>query len=100
MAYGAQSGNERFVVVDGREGKQYDSIGSSLVFSPDSKHLAYAAQSGKKQFVVVDEKEEKQYDRIVLIGEEMVIFDSFDSLHYLAIGDKNIYLVEVKINGN
>jgi len=100
VAYGAQSGNERCVVIDGREGKHYDRIGFSLAFSPDSMHLAYAAQSGKKQFVVVDTKEEKHYDEVLFIGKESVIFDSFDSLHYLAIRDKNIYLVELKIKGN
>ena len=63
-------------------------------------HLAYAAQSGKKQFVVVDNKEEIHYDEVYVIGKESVIFDSFDSIHYLATRDKNIYLVEFKIKGN
>jgi hypothetical protein len=100
VAYGVQSGKERFAVIDGQEGKHYDSIGFSLTFSPDNMHLVYAAQSGKKQFIVVDKKEEKHYDEVLLIGKENVIFDSSDSLHYLATKDKNIYLVEFKIKDN
>jgi len=36
-------GNKMFVVVDGEEGKQYDSVWA-ITFSPDSKHLAYGAK--------------------------------------------------------
>ena len=35
-----------FVVVNGKEGKPYQSISSLLRFSPDSKHLAYLAGKG------------------------------------------------------
>jgi hypothetical protein len=48
--------------------------------------------------VVVDGKEEKQYDSIVTIGGGRVIFDSSDSLHYLAQKGKSIFLVEERIN--
>jgi len=55
----------QFVVVDGKEGKEYDGIvAGSLKFSPDSKHLAYVAVRGEKRFVVVDGKEGKEYDGI------------------------------------
>ncbi|MGD0233223.1 MAG: hypothetical protein ABSC55_01660 [Syntrophorhabdales bacterium] len=66
LAYGAKAGNKWFVVVDGKEGKQYDIImeGTPL-FSPDSKRVAYVAEMGGKCFVVLDEKEEKQYDLIM-----------------------------------
>ena len=55
----------RFVIIDGKEEKQYDGIvKGTLIFSPDSKHVAYRARAGNKQFVVVDGKEEKQYDAL------------------------------------
>jgi hypothetical protein len=78
------------VVVDGKEEKQYDGIGQSLVFSPDSKMVAYWAGIGKKRFVVVDGKEGKQYDGI---GGN-IIFESPNSLHYLAVKIASMYLVE------
>lgn len=55
------------------------------------------AKVSDKWFVVVDGKEEKQYDDIVTLGGGKVVFDSEDSLHYLARKGNSIYLVEEKI---
>ena len=98
VAYGAKVGNKQFVVVDGKEEKQYDSIlGAGPVFSPDSQRVGYAAQVGNKRCVVVDGKEGKQYDSIVYLGGGKIMFDSADSLHYLALKGGGIYLVEERI---
>jgi hypothetical protein len=72
-------------------------IEKSLKVSPDSRRLAYVAWAGDKRFVVVDGKQEKQYDGIITKGVGTVIFDFPDSLHYLAIKGKSIYLVEARI---
>ena len=49
-------------------------------------------------FVVVDGVEGKKYDDIKqLPGIARVIFDSPNSLHYLAIKDDSVYLVEERI---
>jgi hypothetical protein len=86
------------VVVDRKEEKQYDGIGQgSPLFSPDSKRVAYGARVGNKWCVVVDRKEEKHYDGIVTKREGSIIFDSAESLHYLALIGKDIYLVEERI---
>ena len=64
VAYGE---DKQFVVVDGKEGKQYESIGEgTLIFSPDSKHLAYMARESTKTypFVVVDGNEGNEYEGI------------------------------------
>jgi len=96
------------VVIDGKEGKEYDDIGSNiwvalidgplafvmvgnLLFSPDSKHLAYAAMSGDNLFVVVDGEEGKEYG-----GVDGPIF-SMDSkrVAYIARRDgKNFVVVD------
>ncbi len=55
------------------------------------------AQVGNKWLVVVDGVEGKQYDGIVSLGGGRIIFDSPDSLHYLALRDNSVYLVEDKI---
>lgn len=86
------------VVVDGKEGKQYDRIGTGTpIFSPDSKRVAYGAQVGDKWFVVVDGREGQQYDAIVTVGGGRILFGSPDSLHYLAQEGAKIYLVEEKL---
>ncbi len=77
----------------------YSWFEESFVVSPDSKHVAYGARVGGKCFVVVDGREGKKYDAIVSIGGGRIIFDSPDSLHYLAIKkDNEIYLVQENIN--
>ena len=53
MAYVAEKGGKRFIVLDGQPGTEYDVVGTP-VFSPDGKRLAYAARKGEKWFVVVD----------------------------------------------
>lgn len=50
-----------FVVVNGREGKRYNSIGRP-VFSPDSNRVAYVAwQKDKAATVVVDDREDNVF---------------------------------------
>ena len=98
MAYGARAGSKQCVVVDGKEEKQYDAIvEGTLVFSPDSKRVAYGARAGSRVFVVMDGKEGNQYDAIIALGTKgagRIVFDSADSLHYLAAKGRGIYLVE------
>jgi len=54
---------KQLVVVDGVEGKEYDSIlKGTLVFSADSKRVAYVAERYDKDLVVVDGVEGKEYD--------------------------------------
>jgi hypothetical protein len=113
--------SEWFVVVDGKEKKKYERIREdSIVFGPDGTHMAFTAavacgtcnadvnnprgwnssqrDSGppKKEFVVMDEKEGQYYDDIVSIDGK-IIFDSPDSVHYLARKGSDIYLVEEKM---
>jgi hypothetical protein len=85
-----------FSVVDGQEGKRYYDIDAgSLIFSPDSKRVAYIGKARSKMFVTVDGQEGNQYDSVVLTGfGGRLVFDSTDSLHYLAVKDDKIYVVK------
>jgi len=106
VAYVVCEKGKEFVVVDGKENKQYDRIGEQYpIFSPDSKRVAYIAQQGKKQFAVVDEKKGKGYDGIwegSLIfspdskqlayvaqkgDEQFVVVNGKEGKHYEAVGD-------------
>lgn len=58
-----QADGSYLAVVDGKEGKKYDSI-AALIFSSNSKRLAYVAESEGNQFVVVDGKENKKYNAV------------------------------------
>jgi Tol biopolymer transport system component len=52
-------GGKSFVILDGVEGKRYDSVGE-LMFSADSQHVAYVAKEGGKFLVVMDGVEGKR----------------------------------------
>lgn len=86
-------GNKWFVVVDGEEQKQYDSIGDTLIFSPDAKRLAYAAQEGNKWFVIVDGQECTKYD-----GVSSITFspDSKRVAYGAGMGEKNLVVIDGK----
>lgn len=81
------------MVVNGKEGKEPSIGGGSLVFSPDSKHIAFVASSGERLAVVLDEVEGQPYDLIVTKGGG-VVFDSPTSFHYLVLKGDAFYVVE------
>lgn len=57
-AYIAKTGNSVHVTFNGVRGKSYDGIDpTTLVLSPDGKHVAYSAMRGEKWYVVVDTRE-------------------------------------------
>jgi hypothetical protein len=98
VAYTARVGTQWLVVVDGKEGNPYDRIVRGPIFSPDSKRVAYAAQVGDKWFVVVDEQAGSPYDTMGLrVFEARLIFDSANSLHYIAPRGNRVYFVEERI---
>lgn len=111
LAYIAYSNNKPMVVINGVEGKQYDEI-EDLQFSPDGKHFIYAAHDKqmKKWFVVVNEKEGKPYDFVLAknareerdqvhgIESSSLKFDSPDTLRYLAVSGKKIFIVTERLH--
>ncbi len=68
-----------------------------MTFSPNGKHLAYIARAENKQIVIIDDKEIGQYDGVLALENGGLVFDASDAFHFLAIKDKSIVLVEVKI---
>jgi hypothetical protein len=94
VACGAHVGNKFFVIVNEKDGKQYDGIGN-LIFSPDSKQVTYAAQVGNKLFVVIDGKEGKQYDGI-LAGTPLFSPDSKQVAYGAQVGNKWFVVVDGK----
>jgi hypothetical protein len=85
------------MVIDGKEEGPYDNVGPTIIFSPDSKHVAYEAQLGDKWCMVVNGTQGKKYDSIISSQGAHITFDSPTTFQYLAARDTNIYLVKEKI---
>ncbi len=63
VAYVARRGEKFLVVVDGKEGPEYDRLRVGAPnFSPDSRRLAYFAERGGKTIAVIDGVESKPFD--------------------------------------
>lgn len=75
-------------VVDGKEGKIYDSV-NYVTFSPDNRRVAYAARLQDRTLVVVDGVESGPYDAAYAIH-----FDASNRLRYLARRGNEIYVLE------
>lgn len=63
IAYGASKGRKWVNVVDGVEGKEFDSV-NAPAFSQNLARFGYAAKSGDKWLVVADGVEGKPYDEV------------------------------------
>jgi hypothetical protein len=74
FAYAAKRGERWFVVVDGKEGPDYDKV-VSLMFSPDGRKLVYRARNGTKRFVVVVDVAKREHR--LLPAYEMVFPEVF-----------------------
>ena len=105
LAYAARASRDgkemQFVVVDGKEGKQYlhDWYGQGIlygpVFSPDGK-VTYVANDGNRaEFVVVDQT--RKIDPWILLGGSALVFDSPDTFHYMGRNETGSYIVNVNI---
>jgi len=64
VAYVARRGEKFLVVVDGKEGPEYERIRvGAPSFSPDSRRVAYFAERAGKTLAVIDGIESKPFDR-------------------------------------
>jgi Tol biopolymer transport system component len=83
MAYVAGQNKTFAVVLDGKVGPAYDSIGQDTpIFSPNSKRMAYKAKKGSSWHMVVDGREQQGYE-----GLSTPLF-SPNSTHMLYAGKK------------
>ncbi len=86
MAYCAQTGEKRAVVVEGKDGPPFDGLlADTLKFSQDSKRVAYATRTGDKYQVVVDDVAGPAFEGI---GNLSPVF-SPDGRHIAYVAQKN-----------
>jgi WD40 repeat protein len=73
--------SKRIIVIDGKESKEFDEIGS-FSFSPDGKRAAYGVATAGQQVYIIDDTPGKAYDKIA--GASFTW--SLDSQHYAYAG--------------
>ena len=84
LSYMAGFSDKQFLVINGKKGETYDSLGSKFyfgnpVFSPDSKRIAYPVRKGKKWSIVIDAIEGQFYDEILVFPGGERVFESLDN---------------------
>ena len=95
MSYMAQKDGKWRMVVDGKEGKAYDSV-SIPAFSPDSRHLAYAALSQQGTWMVVVDGEEGANRFGAIVKGATLVFTNATHLHTLALAQEFVrYEIEI-----
>jgi hypothetical protein len=97
VSRGLLTEEKKFVVVDGKDEKEYDDISASMrtFFSPDGKRVAYGAKASNHWLMVVDGKEEGPYDGIVT-GSLTFSSDSKRIGYAVAAGKKFFAIVDGK----
>jgi Tol biopolymer transport system component len=101
VAVWASDGDQDYLVLDGKALAKFDEIDRwQLVFSPDSQHIAYKARKGKQWSLVVDgTSSANAFDRIITAHSKRTsfAFTAPDSLYYIGLKKKMLYLVDEKI---
>lgn len=96
LAFAVKSGDKWCVVVDGAEGKQYDTFaGWNVVFSPDSRHFVYLASFGGKLKIFVDNQPRGEYDGSIRAGR--IVFNAPADFHVLLTHKDEVFCVSVTI---
>lgn len=74
-----------------------DTAIEQFYFSDDESVLAYLAESGDEEMVLVNGATGNKYETVFTISGGSIVFDGAKGLHYLAIKDGKILLVEEKL---
>lgn len=95
-AYAARSGENWFLVVNGKEGPAFDRVVTPL-FSPDSKYIIYRARKDGKRFVVVADANGKvvsQHPAYEQVFQPVFTSDGKSIAYGVKDGQKLIWKVE------
>jgi hypothetical protein len=93
VAYMAMSSEGWHMVFDGQNGNKYDGILVGSTFSPKTL-------DGASYMFFGGRKENDPHERLNINAGEKISFDSPDTIYYLALKGKNLYLVKTGISKN
>jgi Tol biopolymer transport system component len=96
VAFAAVQEGKVLFLLDGKIIGRHDELKGAIVFSPDSKRTVYIAKDGDKEFVVVPGVGRLEYDMAGIAGSG-IFFEANDRFHFMAIKNKGVYLVDVKL---
>lgn len=97
LIYLGEKGGKKTLIDNGTPLESLDGAVDQFFVSDDESLLAYIAATGEDEMVLVNGVQGNQYETIMTMGGGSILFDSDDQLHYIAIKDGKLILVEEKL---
>lgn len=97
LIYFGEKGGKKVFIDNGTPLESLDGAVDQVFVSDDEALLAYIAATGEEEMVLVNGVSGNKYETIMTMGGGSILFDGADQLHYIAIKDGKLILVEEKL---
>jgi hypothetical protein len=97
LLYLGEKDGKKILIDNGVALESRDGAVDQFFFNDDETLLAYIAAVGEGETVLINGAPGKEYETIMTMGGGSILFDGKDAMHYLAIKDGKILLVEEKL---
>jgi hypothetical protein len=97
LIYLGEKDGKNILIDNGTPLESLDGAVEQYYLSDDESLLAYIAATGDDEMVLVNGAQGSKYETIMTMGGGSIIFDGVAQMHYLAIKEGKIVLVEEKL---
>lgn len=97
LIYLGEKDGKNLLIDNGTQLESLDGAVDQFYLSDDESLLAYIAATGEDEMVLINGVQGNKYETIMTMGGGSILFDAADQMHYLAIKDGKLILVEEKL---
>lgn len=97
LIYLGEKDGKKILIDNGTPLESLDGAVDQFFVSDNESLLAYIAATGEEEMVLVNGVPGNKYETIMTMGGGSILFDGADQLHYIAIKDGKLILVEEKL---
>lgn len=97
LIYLGEKDGKKILIDNGTPLESLDGAVDQFFVSDDESLLAYIAATGEEEMVLLNGVPGNKYETIMTMGGGSILFDGADQMHYLAIKDGKLILVEEKL---